>query len=128
MPLQILHGAKQVTEIGNDRRPYTVQYQKDGQTHRIRRTPPPKLHEMRVEDKVTISRARSEFWAEGDDAKIIGISKRQPNMLQVEKDGKRTFLPYFDVKFEGRPGQSIMDEDTEKIAKDPLGSKYLLWP
>jgi hypothetical protein len=117
-----------LAEVNFDRKPYIVQYQKDGETHRIRRTPPPKLHDMSIEDKVTISRERSAFWSEGDTAKVVGVSQRQPNMLQIEKDGQKTFVPYFDVQFKSRDGQSIADAEAKEIAKDPLGSKYLLWP
>jgi len=118
-----------MAEVKFDRTPYTVSYMQDGVQHKIRRTPPPKLHGLQTEDKVTISRRKGEEWAEGDEVKIKGISARQPNTLQVEKNGKVTFLPYFDVQFKERPGApDVIAQDGFKVAADPLGSKYLLWP
>jgi hypothetical protein len=117
-----------VSEVKWDRKPYTITYQKDGKTHTQRRIPPPKLHEIEVGDKVTLTRRKGEDWDDGDEVKIKHISGRQPNTLQVERDGKVTFVPYFDMNFKGRPGASIVDEDEKAIARDPLGSRYLLWP
>ena len=117
-----------MSEVKFDRKPYVVSYTKDGETHRIRRVPPPKLHDILPGDKVTISRRKGEDWDEGEEVKVKAISPRQPNTLQVEKDGKTTFLPYFDTRFEGRDGENLIAEDERRVASDPLGSKYLLWP
>lgn len=121
--------ANRVTDASHDRRPYMVSYTKDGVRHTIRRVPPPKLHDYLPEDKVTIRRTKGEDWEEGDEVTVRGVNRRQPNTLQVEgPDGKKTFLPYFDVAFKDRKGEDIIMEDEMKVARDPLGSKYLLWP
>jgi hypothetical protein len=117
-----------LADVKFDRTPYTVSYMKDGERRTIRRVPPPKLHDLAPADKVVISRKKGDDWDAGDEVTVKSIGRRQPNTLQVEKDGKTTFLPYFDVLFREREGADIIAEDGMKIARDPLGSKYLLWP
>ena len=119
----------QVSGNSNNRKPYVVHYNDlDGNPQTIRRVPPKQLHEMIVNDKVTITKQKSEVWDEGGDVKIIRITNRQPNTLQVEnEEGKRTFLPYFDVNFKEREGEAVIFKDG-KITKLALASKYLLWP
>jgi hypothetical protein len=117
-----------VTTVNNDRKPYVVSYTKDGVTHKIHRRPPPKLHGMIVNDTVTIRRRKGEDWDEGEEATIRSISKRQPNTLALEKDGIKTFLPYFDVKFKDRDGESVIADENNNITVNPKGGKYLLWP
>ena len=118
-----------MAEVKFDRTPYTVKYMKDGVQQKVRRTPPPKLHDLLPEDKVIISRRKGEAWDAGDEVTVKNITSRQPNTLQVEKDGRTTFLPYFDVRFSERPGApDVIAQDDLKVAGDPLGSRYLLWP
>ena len=118
-----------MSNVNTDRRPYIVKYQKDGKEHIIKRVPPRKLHDMLPQDEVTITRKKNDYWDKGDKVKIRNISGRQPNTLQVENsDGVTTFLSYFDVFFKGRKTADIIAEDEAKQAKDPIGSKYLLWP
>ncbi|MCA2960534.1 MAG: hypothetical protein IOD12_09790 [Silvanigrellales bacterium] len=118
-----------VPEGNFDRKPYNVSYTKDGVRQTIRRVPPPKLHDLLPEDKVTIRRTKGDDWEEGDEVTVRGVGRRQPNTLQVEgQNGKKTFLPYFDVAFKDRAGEDVIVEDELKISRDPLGSKYLLWP
>jgi hypothetical protein len=113
-----------------DRRPYKVEYYKDGQKHVISRRPPPKLHPILPEDVVTIRRKRNDDWQEGDEVEVKAISSRQPNTLQVKNEnGRTTFLPFFDVEFEGRDeGTDVVANDTRARRRDPIGSDYLLWP
>ena len=116
-------------DVRFDRKPYVVSYtDKDGVQQKIRRVPPPKLHGLVAGDEVTIRRKKGDDWDEGDEVTIRSIGPRQPNTLRVEKGGKTTFLPYFDVSFKGRKGEDVIAEDDFKISRDPLGSKYLLWP
>lgn len=118
-----------VSELKFDRTPYTVRYQKDGVQHKIRRVPPPKLHDMLPGDEVTISRKKGDSWDKGTEVKIKHINTRHPNTLQIEDgDGKTTFLDYMDLNFKGREEDDIDSKDRKSIAKDPIGSQYLLWP
>ncbi len=119
--------------VNFDRTPYTVEYYKNGKKEKLKRIPPPKLHDILPEDVVTITRKKNVDWGEGDEVKVKNITKRQPNTLQVlnEDSGKTTFLSFYDVLFEGRPDeeeQNILSRDQAKRAADPLGSDYLLWP
>jgi hypothetical protein len=117
-----------VAEIKFDRTPYTVRYMKDGVQQVVRRRPPPKLHDILPGDKVSLTRRKSEDWDEGDEVSVKSINPRQPNTLRIEEGGKTTFVPYFDTRFGGRPGEDVLKEDERAIEADPLGSKYLLWP
>lgn len=113
------------------RTPYTVRYRTDeGEMKSIRRVPPPKLHNFVPEDVVTISKKRSDNWDSDEQVKVVGVSARQPNTLWVEKeDGRRTFLPYSDVRGVARSEADVeFAEDIRERRSDPLGSDYLLWP
>jgi hypothetical protein len=113
-----------------DRRPYKVEYYKDGVKQVINRRPPPKLHPILPEDVVTIRRKRNDDWQDGDEVEVTAIGSRQPNTLQVKNDrGQSTFLPFFDVEFEGRDeGTDVVANDARARRRDPIGSDYLLWP
>lgn len=116
---------------GFSRRPYKVEYYKDGKKHVINRRPPPKIHDMLPEDIVTITKKRNQDWDEGKEVEIERISERQPNTLLVKDyDNKHTFLSYSDVFFEGREDNSedILASDNKVKRRDPIGSDYLLWP
>jgi hypothetical protein len=117
-----------VSEVKWERIPYNVTIEKDGVKKIQRRIPPPKLHPMEAGDTVTIRRKKGDDWDSGDTVRVKGISKRQPNTIQVESNGKTTFLPYFDLEFQGRQSDSVVDEDERALSRDPLGSRYLLWP
>lgn len=111
------------------RRPYKVEYYKDGKKHVIQRRPPPQLHSLQKNDDVLIQRKKNDDWEAGAKVTIKNISPRQPNVLQViGDDGKTTFLDYDSVKLVGREG--LDPEEAEKIARDadPIGSNYLMWP
>ena len=125
---QFLHQGFILAEIKFDRTPYKVQYFKDGQRHVIKRIPPPKLHDMLPEDEVKISRKKGDNWDEGDKVKIKHITSRHPNTLQVEdKNGNTTFLDYMDLDFKPLNGDA-RSKNGKQIERDPIGSKYLLWP
>ena len=113
------------------RTPYIVQYRtEEGELKSIRRVPPPKLHPFLPEDVVTISKKRSDNWDAEEEVKVDGVNERQPNTLWVEKaDGRRTFLPYSDVRAAARSEADVEFADEIKERRsDPLGSDYLLWP
>lgn len=118
-----------MTEVTNERRPYTVEYYKDGKKHKIRRLPPPKLHSMMPNDVVTINRKKNDDWDAGKTVTVKAVQARQPNTLTIQDgDGNYTFVDYQDLNFNGRvSGDAIGDEEFVR-ASDPIGSKYLLWP
>ncbi len=107
------------------RTPYTVTYMKDGVKHTIRRQPPPKLHEMEVEDEVRLLRSKNDDFKAGETLTVKGISPRQPNVLHlVNEDGLSTFVDYYDANLETMRGQrNGMD-----VLDMPINNRYLLWP
>ncbi len=120
-----------------DRRPYKVEYYKDGKKQSLMRRPPPKLHDGLAGDTVTITRRKNDDWREDDDVKVKAINPRQPNTLQVEKsNGEYTFLSYFDCKLQPRAGDEIVTDSKGRPVldsqgqpvRDPIGNDYLLWP
>lgn len=118
-------------QVPQDRRTYTVQYYKDGKKVSLRRTPPPRLHDAEVGDKVTLLRKRNADWDEGDAAKVKSINPRQPNTLAVEhEDGTQyTFISALEVRREPRKGGfDVVSSDEAAQEADPLGAKYLMWP
>jgi len=113
------------------RTPYNVSYRtSDGELKKIRRVPPAKLHDLEPEDVVTISQKRSDNWDSGQEVRVVGVNKRQPNTLWVEgADGRRTFLTYSDVRSKPKSaGEAAFAEDISERQRDPIGSDYLLWP
>ncbi len=120
-----------------ERRPYKVEYYKDGKKHTLTRRPPPKLHDALAGDTVTIRSRKNEDWKEGESVKVKAINPRQPNVLQLEKpSGEYTFLSYFDCQLEPRAndeivtdskGRPVLDSSGQPV-RDPVGNDYLLWP
>ncbi len=110
-----------------DRRPYAVStYDEKGQKTVIRRVPPPRLHPLLPKDEVRITRKRNDDWDEGDTVTVTATTDRQPNTLRVEDGkGRHTFLSYRDVAFESRDGEG---PEALELDRDPVGSRYLLWP
>jgi hypothetical protein len=110
-------------------KPYLVSYYRDGQIHKIRRTPPPKLHPLEDGDTTTITRKKNDDWDEGDKVTIKGYNSRHPNTLQIEKNGETSFLDFMDLDFEGKD-----QTDLKKIAQrskqksEKAAYQYLLWP
>ncbi len=109
-----------------DRKPYTVTYFKDGVKHTIRRTPPPKLHDMMPKDIVELTQSKNDDWQAGDDFKVKGINPRHPNVLQIENgSGEATFVDYYDLKLEQMVGEREGGVSPQDL---PINNRYLLWP
>lgn len=108
-----------------NREPYKVTYYKDGVKHTIRRIPPPKLHDIEVQDEVSLLRSKNEDYQAGDSFRVMGITKRQPNVLQlVNEDGLSTFVDYYDAKLEEMRGP----REGVEVIDLPVNNRYLLWP
>ena len=109
-----------------NRKPYTVSYMKDGVQKKIRRRPPPKLHEMLPQDEVTLTRKKNDDFQVDDSFKVKHINQRHPNVLQLENDeGKTTIVDYYDLKLERKLGER---SDGTLGLDLPENTKYLLWP
>jgi len=107
------------------RKPYTVTYRKDGEIHKIRRRPPPKLHDMLPTDVVTLTRKKNDDYLAGDEFKVKGINPKHPNTIQIEDDdGNATFVSHYDLNLDERRGL--------RNGVDPMDlpeqNRYLLWP
>jgi hypothetical protein len=109
-----------------DRRPYTVSYiDSEGQQQKIRRVPPPKLHEALPTDKVELTRRHSDDFPLDDEVTVKSISPRQPNTLKVENaEGQTTFVSYSDMKLK----EKLTAQDGIPLERLPERNKYLLWP
>lgn len=109
-----------------DRKPYFVTWKDDkGEMQRIRRVPPPKLHEALPEDLVKLTRGKSDDFKEGAELTVKHINPRHPNTLQlVNEDGQTTFVDYYDAELtERRAARDGMEP------KDlPERNRYLRWP
>jgi len=109
-----------------DRKPYFVSWKDDqGNIKRIRRVPPPKLHEALPTDIVELTKSRSDDFKSGDDVTVKHINPRHPNVLQVENSsGQTTFVNYFDMDLKERvaPRDGVRPEDM------PERNRYLRWP
>lgn len=112
-------------EIKFDRKPYTVQYTRNGEKKTYRRRPPPKLHDMLPTDKVVLTQSKNEDFRKGQEFTVKNISPRQPNILQVtNKDGVSTFVDYFDLRLE----EMVAKREGMNIKDSPQNNRYLLWP
>jgi hypothetical protein len=113
-------------EIVFNRKPYVVSYvDQEGKLQKIRRVPPPKLHEALPTDKVELTRKRSDVFDTGDVVTVTSINPRHANTLKVENsEGKTTFISYFEMllKEKRAPRNGVLPED------QPENNKYLLWP
>jgi hypothetical protein len=109
-----------------DRKPYIVSYiDMDGNPQKIRRVPPPKLHDALPTDKVELSRTHSDDFERGDVVTVKTISPRQPNTLKVENaDGKTVFIGYNEMFVK----EKMASRDGTPPERMPERSKYLLWP
>lgn len=117
-----------------DRKPYYISYvDSEGHQQKIRRVPPPKLHNALPTDKVELRTRRSDNFQAGDEVTVKHINPRHPNVLQVENgDGKTTFISHYDMRFEQKGGQ-VSEIQTGSPASDdsdssPISSSYLDWP
>jgi hypothetical protein len=113
-------------EIIFDRKPYTISYMdQEGNQQKIRRVPPPKLHEALPTDKVELAKKHSDTFDAGDVVTVTAINKRHANTLKVENaDGKTTFISYTEMflKDKNAPRNGVNPRD------EPERSQYLLWP
>lgn len=109
-----------------DRKPYFVTWKDEsGELRKIRRVPPPKLHEALPTDIVELSNKRSDDFKEGDAVTVKHINPRHPNVLQLQNsEGQTTFANYFDVKLK----EKIAPRDGVPREQAPERNKYLLWP
>ncbi len=116
-----------MTSIRFSRKPYTVTY-KDyhtGEIKKIKRRPPPKLHDILPTDKVELTRKKNDDWLEGEEFTVKHINPRHPNILQIEKpEGPATFVSHYDLRLEER----IARRPGYNPEEDPQNNKYLLWP
>jgi len=125
---KISYGAtvSDVQTLEFDRKPYVISYRdQNGEMNKLRRVPPPKLHEALPADKVAITRGRSEDFAEGDIVTVKHINTRHPNVLQVtNKDGNTSFLSHLDIRLEERVALRAGIDPRD----EPEANAYLLWP
>ena len=119
------------------REPYTVKYvDLAGEVKSIRRVPPPKLHDALPQDKVEITSKKNDDFRAGDKVEVVGMTVRQPNVLQVRNEkGQTTFLDYFDMRLdEMAPNTADRESATSKFPKEwiqdrpSIDSRYLIWP
>jgi hypothetical protein len=109
-----------------DRTPYTITYKdSEGKMQKIRRVPPPKLHDALPTDVVELKRRRNEDFREGDILSVKHINPRHPNVLQVSNnEGLTTFVDAHDMELKEknalRPGEDLLDR--------PQNNRYLRWP
>ncbi len=113
-------------EIKFDRKPYTISYMdQDGKQQKIRRVPPPKLHEALPTDQVELTRKHSDSFDTGDVVTVTSINPRHANTLKVEnEDGQTTFISYFEMFLKDK----IAARNGVLPQNDPVRNKYLLWP
>jgi len=108
-----------------DRKPYTVSYrdQKSGEIKKIRRVPPPLIHDMLPTDLVELKTKRNDDWVEGGKYVVSHINSRHPNVLQIEnKDGEKTFVSSLDLELKEKRSHKGDPRD------NPRSNRYLLWP
>jgi hypothetical protein len=107
------------------RKPYTVQYYKDGELKKIRRRPPEKQHILLPTDIVELKSKRSDYFEAGEEYELSHINNRHPNTLQLKNDdGQTTFVSYRDVELREAfiPREGVITADAAET------QRYLLWP
>ena len=109
-----------------DRKPYIVTYvDTEGVQQKIRRVPPPKLHDAMPTDRVELTRIRSDDFKDGDMLTVVGVSPRQPNTLKVENAaGQTTFISHYDMLLKEKKAM----RDGVSPERLPERNQYLLWP
>jgi hypothetical protein len=109
-----------------ERKPYIVSYiDNEGKLQKIRRVPPPKLHDAMPTDQVELTRKHSDDFNKGDVLTVKSISPRQPNTLKVENsNGQTTFIGYNEMLVKDK----LFSKDGTPPERMPERSKYLLWP
>ncbi|MEY4629915.1 MAG: hypothetical protein RIQ81_35 [Pseudomonadota bacterium] len=125
--------------VNNDRKPYFVTWRDaaSGEMKRIRRMPPPKLHDLNPGDEATLDRRVGDDFKEGTNVTIEFSNPRHPNVLKLKNEaGQTTFVPYFDLtgnirRFRTVDGVRLPVETPNEYggAQDQyIDSGYLEWP
>lgn len=109
-----------------DRKPYFVTWRDDkGEMHKIRRVPPPKLHDALPEDIVELTKSKSDDFKSGTQAVVKHINPRHPNTLQlINSEGLTTFVNYNEVDIK----EMVAHRDGMRPEERPERNRYLLWP
>ena len=93
---------------------------------KIKRRPPPKIHQLFPKDVVELSHKKNDDWKKGQTAEIKHINYRAPNTLQIESEDVQdsTFISSTDViRVEtGSISESNLDQNQER------SQRYMLWP
>lgn len=125
--------------VNNDRKPYFVTWRDgaSGEMKRIRRMPPPKLHDLNPGDEATLDRRVGDDFKEGTKVTIERSNPRHPNIVKLKnEDGQTTFVPYFDLtgnirRFRTVDGIRVPVDTPNEYggAQDQyIDSSYLEWP
>lgn len=125
--------------VNNQRKAYYVQWRDaEGQMQRIRRFPPPTLHDFQPGDEATIERRFSDDFPVGTEITVEPSSPRNPNVLKLKnEDGQTKFVPYFDLvgkvrQFRQIDGERVQINDGKAPADSGedayIDSSYLEWP
>lgn len=119
-----VHRMSNVDSLNLDRRPYVVEYYKDGKKVKINRRPPPLMHTALPEDKVILTNQKNADYRNGDRFTVMKLNPRHPNILQLQdKDGNKTFVPYMDIEIVER---AIRNGGGR--SQNDLDNRYLDWP
>lgn len=118
--------------VGTDRKPYYVTWKdSDGQLQRIRRMPPPKLHDLNPGDQAILDRKLGDDFPINSEVTIEQSNPRHPNILKLKNpDGQTTFVPYFDLTGQFKKFRAVDGEISEDSAANTeyIDSSYLEWP
>lgn len=112
-------------EITFSRKPYTVTYKDmQGNLQKIKRRPPPLLHDMLPTDKVELTTSKNADWQAGNVYEVKHINTRHPNVLQIQdQEGVATFVDSHDLKLDER-----VNFQGKEVAELQSFNEYLLWP
>lgn len=123
--------------VNNGRKGYYVTWKDaQGQMQRVRRFPPPKLHDLNSGDEATLERRLGDDFPVGTDVTIEPGNTRNPNVLKLRNDdGQTKFVPYFDLvgklrKFREIDGERVMVNGADSAGDEDvyIDSTYLEWP
>gem|GEM_PF-469574 len=125
--------------VNNQRKAYYVQWRDEhGQMQKIRRMPPPTLHDFQPGDEATVEKRLSEDFPVGEDITIEPASPRNPNVLKLKNsEGQTKFVPYFDLAGKVRRFREIDGERVQVGGADGredggsdayIENSYLEWP
>lgn len=125
--------------VNNQRKAYYVQWRDaQGQMQKIRRFPPPTLHDFQAGDQATVEKRFSDDFPVGEEITIEPSSPRNPNVLKLKTEGGQTkFVPYFDLVGKVRRFREIDGERVPLNSEDGrdeggsdayIDSSYLEWP